>query len=126
MVLAVGNDGQFAKFCAVAGRPEWAQDPDFATNAARVGARDRLVPLVAAALATRPRDHWLAKLEDAGVPCGPINDIGQALAHPQVAARGMLVESELANGERLRMVGNPLKFSETPLDLNTPPPLLGR
>lgn len=126
LVLAVGNDGQFAKFCAVAGRPEWAQDPDFATNAARVGARDRLVPLVAAALATRPRDHWLAALEAAGVPCGPINDIGQALAHPQVSARGMLVESELANGERLRMVGNPLKFSETPLDLSKGPPLLGR
>lgn len=126
LVLAVGNDGQFAKFCAVAGRPEWAQDPDFATNAARVGARDRLVPLVAAALATRPRDHWLAALEDAGVPCGPINDIGQALAHPQVAARGMLIDSELADGARLRMVGNPLKFSQTPLDLSTPPPLLGR
>ena len=126
LVLAVGNDGQFAKFCVVAGRPEWAQDPDVATNAARVGARDRLIPLVAAALATRPRDQWLAALEDAGVPCGPINDIGQALAHPQVAARGMLVESQLTNGERLRMVGNPLKFSETPLDLNAPPPSLGR
>ncbi|HRQ79765.1 MAG TPA: CoA transferase [Azospirillaceae bacterium] len=126
LVLAVGNDGQFAKFCAVAGRPEWAQDPDFATNAARVGARERLVPMVADVLATRPRDQWLAELEAAGVPCGPINDIGQALAHPQVAARGMLVESELANGERLRMVGNPLKFSETPLDLSAPPPLLGR
>lgn len=126
LVLAVGNDGQFAKFCAVAGRPEWAQDPDFATNAARVGARDRLVPLVADVLATRPRDQWLAELEGAGVPCGPINDIGQALAHPQVAARGMLVESKLANGERLRMVGNPLKFSETPLDLSEAPPLLGR
>ncbi|HRJ60727.1 MAG TPA: CoA transferase, partial [Azospirillaceae bacterium] len=82
--------------------------------------------MVADVLATRPRDQWLAELEAAGVPCGPINDIGQALAHPQVAARGMLVESELANGERLRMVGNPLKFSETPLDLSAPPPLLGR
>jgi crotonobetainyl-CoA:carnitine CoA-transferase CaiB-like acyl-CoA transferase len=126
LVLAVGNDGQFRKFCEVAERTEWADDPRFATNEMRVRNRDLLVPQIAEILAGQPRDVWLAALVAVGAPCGPINDIAQVFEHPQIEARGMRVESVLADGRRLETVGNPLKFSATPLDLSAAPPLLGR
>ena len=125
LILAVGNDGQFAKFCAIAGRPEWAKDARFATNADRVKHRDALVPLVAAAIATRAQRDWLAELDAAGVPAGPINRLDQVFADPQVAARGMRLDLPHPAAGTVPQVGNPLKLSATPVAYDRPPPLLG-
>jgi crotonobetainyl-CoA:carnitine CoA-transferase CaiB-like acyl-CoA transferase len=125
LILGVGNDGQFAKFCAVAGRPEWAADPRFATNADRVRNRATLVPMVAAALLTRGQRAWLDALERAGVPCGPINTLDQVFADPQVAARGMKLDLPHPLAGTVPQVAAPLKFSATPIAYERPPPLLG-
>jgi len=125
LILAVGNDGQFAKFCAIAGRPEWAVDPRFAKNADRVKHRSILVPMVAAAIATRTQREWLAALDAAGVPAGPINRLDQVFADPQVAARGMRLDLPHPAAGTVPQVGNPLKLSATPVAYDRPPPLLG-
>jgi formyl-CoA transferase len=125
LILAVGNDGQFAKFCAIAGRPEWAADPRFARNADRVKHRDTLVPLVASVIATRAQRDWLAALDAAGVPAGPINRLDQVFADPQVAARGMRLDLPHPVAGTVPQVGNPLHFSATPVSCDRPPPLLG-
>ncbi len=125
LILAVGNDGQYAKFCAVAGCPELATDPRFAKNADRVRHRAVLVPLLAARLKTRTRADWLAALEAAKVPCGPINDLGDVFADPQVQARGMTSTVPHPHTDTLRLVSSPMKLSATPVTLRRPPPLLG-
>ena len=125
LILAVGNDSQFARFCELAGKPEWAADPRYAKNADRVKRRDALVPLVAAVLATRTQREWLAALEAAGVPCGPINTLDQVFADPQVAARDMKVDLPHPLAGTVPQVGNPLKFSATPIAYDRAPPLLG-
>ena len=125
LILAVGNDGQYAKFCAVAGCPELASDPRFAKNADRVRHRAVLVPLLAARLKTRTRADWLAALEAAKVPCGPINDLGDVFADPQVQARGMTSTVPHPHTDALRLVSSPMKLSATPVTLRRPPPLLG-
>jgi glutaryl-CoA transferase len=125
LILAVGNDGQFAKFCAIAGRPEWATDARFATNADRVKHRDTLVPLVAAAIATRTQRDWLAELDAAGVPAGPINRLDRVFADPQVLARGMRLDLPHPIAGTVPQVGNPLRFSATPVTCDRAPPLLG-
>ncbi|MFT3953646.1 MAG: CaiB/BaiF CoA-transferase family protein [Piscinibacter sp.] len=125
MILAVGNDGQFAKFCEVAGCPELARDPRFARNADRVRHRAVLVPLLAERMRRRPKAEWLAALEAAKVPCGPINDLAEVFADPQVRARGMTVELPHPLAERVRLVASPMKLSATPVQYRRPPPLLG-
>jgi formyl-CoA transferase len=125
LILAVGNDGQFAKFCAVAGRPEWALDPRFARNADRVRHRDTLVPLVAAVVRTRGQREWLDALEGEGVPCGPINRLDQVFADPQVVARGIRRDLPHARAGTVPQVVAPVRFSATPLEYDAPPPLLG-
>ena len=125
LILAVGNDGQFAKFCEVAGRPEWAGDPRFARNQDRVRHRAVLVPLLEAVLATRPKGHWLAALEAAKVPCGAINNLAEVFADPQVQARGMVTEWDHPLAPQLRLVSSPLKLGGTPVRTDLPPPLLG-
>jgi formyl-CoA transferase len=125
LILAVGNDGQFAKFCDVAGRPEWARDPRFAKNVNRVKNRAVLVPLVAAVVATRPRREWLDALEAVGVPCGPINTLDQVFADPQVVARGMRLDLPHPLAGAVPQVGNPLRLSATPVAYERAPPLLG-
>jgi len=125
LILAVGNDGQFAKFCAVAGRPEWALDPRFARNADRVRHRDTLVPLVAAVVRTRGQREWLDALEGEGVPCGPINRLDQVFADPQVVARGIRRDLPHSRAGTVPQVVAPLRFSATPLGYDAPPPLLG-
>jgi len=126
LILAVGNDSQFRKFCGVAGRAGLADDPRFATNADRVRHRVVLVPLLAAVMRERPRADWLAALDAAGVPCGPINTLDQVFADPQVLARGM-VESVLHPlADTLRLVASPLKLSATPTLTHLAPPLLGQ
>ncbi|MFY9511783.1 MAG: CaiB/BaiF CoA-transferase family protein [Rubrivivax sp.] len=126
LILAVGNDGQFEKFCAVAGCPELAADPRFARNADRVRHRAVLVPLLAERLKTRPRADWLAALEAAKVPCGPINSLGDVFADPQVQQRGMTTAVTHPHVDALELVASPMKLSATPPTLRRPPPLLGQ
>ncbi|MBX3636355.1 MAG: CoA transferase [Rubrivivax sp.] len=126
LILAVGNDGQFERFCAVAGCPELAADARFARNADRVRHRATLVPLLAARLVQRTRADWLAALEAAKVPCGPINDLADVFADPQVRARGMTVTMAHPHSDALELVASPMKLSATPVQLRRPPPLLGQ
>ena len=125
LIVAVGNDGQFAKFCEVIGRPEWPGDPRFATNPQRVRHRDLLVGMITERLRTRPAREWLAALEPAGVPCGPINDLSQVFADPQVRHRKMQVTAPHPKAGQVTMVANPIKFSATPIAHDRGPPLLG-
>jgi crotonobetainyl-CoA:carnitine CoA-transferase CaiB-like acyl-CoA transferase len=125
LILAVGNDAQFARFCAVAGQPELAADPRFAVNAGRVRHRDALVPLLAGILKTRSRSHWLESLEAAKVPCGPINDLAEVFADPQVRSRGMTVTLPHPRAGAVHVVASPLKMSRTPVQYRRAPPLLG-
>ncbi|MDP3820567.1 MAG: CaiB/BaiF CoA-transferase family protein [Burkholderiales bacterium] len=125
MIVAVGNDGQFAKYCEVAGQPELARDARFSRNADRVRHRAVLVPLLAAFMKTRTRADWLGALEAAKVPCGPINDLADVFADPQVLAREMTVELPHPLSGSVRLVASPMKFSATPVQYRRPPPLLG-
>jgi len=125
LILAVGNDAQFARFCEIAGKTEWARDPRFAANAERVKRRDVLVPLIAVVMRTRTQGEWLAALEAVGVPCGPINRLDQVFADPQVRARGMRFDLPHRLSGTVPQVGNPLHFSATPVAYTQPPPLLG-
>jgi len=125
LILAVGNDGQFARFCAVAGCAELAADPRFARNAGRVRHRAVLVPLLAARLKLRPRAAWLADLEAAKVPCGPINDLAEVFADAHVRERAMTVEMPHPIAGTVRMVASPLKLGATPVRYRRAPPLLG-
>jgi crotonobetainyl-CoA:carnitine CoA-transferase CaiB-like acyl-CoA transferase len=125
MIVAVGNDGQFAKFCEVAGRPDLANDPRFIRNADRVRHRATLVPMLAAVMKARPRAEWLESLEAAKVPCGPINDLAEVFADPQVRARAMTVQMPHPLAGSVRLVASPMKFSATPVQYQRPPPLLG-
>ena len=125
-MLAVGNDGQFARLCEVIGEPELARDPHYASNNARVANRELLVPHLQRVLRTRPAAEWLAALEQAVVPANPVNRIDQVFADPQVQARGLRIELPHAGGGRVAMVRNPLKFSATPLRYEQAAPLLGQ
>jgi CoA:oxalate CoA-transferase len=122
IVIAAGNDALFARMCAALGQPEWAADPRFATNDGRRSLAKELTGMIEGVLAQHPAAHWLAVMEAAGVPAGPINTVAEALAHPQVAARQMVVE---AGG--VRMVGNPVKiqpFAANDDGIRTPAPTL--
>ena len=125
LILAVGNDGQFARFCAVAGCSELATDPRFASNAGRVRHRELLVPMLAERLKARPRAAWLAELEAAKVPCGPINDLADVFADPQVAARAMTVSLPHPLAGSVRLVASPMKLAATPVRYDRAPPPLG-
>ena len=132
MLLAIGNDGQFARFCEAAGHPEWATDPLFASNTLRVKHREQLIPAMQAVTRTRSTAQWIALLEDKAVPCGPINDMGQAFADAQVAARGLVVKQAVAPEttaqtavESIATVASPLRLMTTPPVLRRAPPALG-
>ena len=126
VVIVVGNDGQFAKFCEVLGRPGWQRDERFATNPARVRNLGTLNPMIVTELAKQDRAHWVAAFEAAGVPCGPINSIPEAFADPQVRHRGMLFDLPHPSGAKVPQVANPIRFTEAPLKHEAPPPLLGQ
>lgn len=126
MILTIGNDGQFAKFAQLAGHPEWAEDPRFATNAARVKHRDVLIPLIRQATVMRTTAEWIELLEQAGVPCGPINDLKQVFDDPQVQARGLRIEMPHPTAGRVPLVANPIRLSKTPVQYRLAPPLLGQ
>ncbi|WP_027168673.1 CaiB/BaiF CoA-transferase family protein [Mesorhizobium sp. WSM3224] len=125
IILAVGNDGQFGKFCAAVGLTDLPADPDFATNPARVANRVKLRERIVETLATLDRDPLLAKLEAAGVPASPINTIGQMFADPQTIARGMRLDLDDGHGNRLPSVRAPMVMSGTPLVYERPSPRLG-
>jgi glutaryl-CoA transferase len=125
VVIAVGNDSQYARFCEIAGRPDLAADARFARNAERVRNRDVLVPLLEAIVRERPAAFWAEKLEAAGVPCGPINSIAQALADPQAIARGIRIDLPHSTAGTVPLVGMPIRMSGSGPAYLRPPPLLG-
>jgi len=125
VILACGNDNLYRKFCEAAGCPELAADPRFATNGKRVENRDELAKILGGIFAQRTKKEWVELLDAAGVPNGPINDIAQVFAEPQVKARGVKIEVEHPVAGRLPMVASPMRFSGTPLEHKRPPPLLG-
>jgi crotonobetainyl-CoA:carnitine CoA-transferase CaiB-like acyl-CoA transferase len=125
VVIAVGNDSQYVRFCEIAGCPELATDPRFATNADRVRQRDVLVPLLEPIVRRQPVAYWTERLEAAGVPCGPINSIAQAFADPQAVARGLRIELPHPLAGKVPLVATPVRMSESPPAYRRPPPLLG-
>ncbi|WP_332774798.1 CaiB/BaiF CoA transferase family protein [Polaromonas sp.] len=126
IILAVGNDEQFARFCAVASHPEWANDERFSTNPQRVAHRAVLVPLLRQATVSRTSADWIAALEAAGVPCGPINRIDEVFADPQVRARGLHIDMDHPLAGSVPLVANPIRLSGSPVSYRTPPPTLGQ
>jgi formyl-CoA transferase/CoA:oxalate CoA-transferase len=121
-VLAVGNDDQWRRFCRVAGLEE---DERFATNRQRVTAYDELRRILEARLQREPRAYWIERLTAAGVPCGSVRDLAELFADPQIAARAMVEELQHATVGPMRVLGTPLKLSETAASIRTPPPRLG-
>ena len=126
IILAVGNDGQYAKFCEVAGRPDLASEPRFVKNADRVRHRAELVPMLEAVMKTRAKADWLSALEAAKVPCGAINSLDEVFADPQVQARGMVTHWQHPLRADLPLVSSPIKLEKTPVRTDRPPPMLGQ
>jgi crotonobetainyl-CoA:carnitine CoA-transferase CaiB-like acyl-CoA transferase len=125
MIITVGNDAQFARLCAELGLAKLAEDPRFASNQQRVAHRGVLIEELRAVTATRSTAAWVAALEGAGVPCGPINAIDAVFADPQVRARGMQVDLPHPTAGTVPLVANPLRMSQTPVTYRTAPPTLG-
>ena len=129
VLLAIGNDGQFARFCQACGHPEWAQDVRFATNPARVQNRTALLALMVPVMQTRTTAEWIALLEDKAVPCGPINTVAQAFDDPQVRHRGIARTLPRQAGDgiaQVATVANPMRLSATPVSYRRAPPRLGQ
>ena len=126
MIVAVGNDGQFAKLCECLGHAEWAQDQRFARNQDRVRHREVLVPLLAELIKQRLKSDLLSMLEAAKVPCGPINDLSEVFQDPQVLSRQMVQAWAHPLREDLKLVASPIKLSATPVQHKCPPPMLGQ
>ncbi|WP_229518471.1 CaiB/BaiF CoA-transferase family protein [Massilia sp. PAMC28688] len=126
IIVATGNDGQYQKFVEAGERADLASDERFVTNPLRVKNREVLVPLLAEMVKTRSRDEWISKLEAVGVPCGPINDIGEVFENPQVKARGTAFEMDHPAAGKVKLVRSPMKLSVTPAQAELPPPMLGQ
>ena len=126
IAVAVGNDGQFAKFAAVLGHAQWATDPRFIKNPDRVGNRDALDDLIKTELKREGAEAWIDKLMAAGIPCGRINSVAQALAAPHAIARDMVTSVEHPTAGNVKMLGIPFRFSDTPASIRRAPPLLGQ
>ena len=126
IILAVGNDSQFASFCQAAGCPELAQDPRFKTNSQRIIHREALIPLIAGTMRTRSKRQWIQALEAANVPCGPINNMKEVLEDPQVQHRQLRVDMPHPLGGVAPVVRSPLRLSETPVEYRLAPPMLGQ
>jgi formyl-CoA transferase len=125
IIVAVGNDGQFRKFVEAGGRPKLADDERFATNPARVRNREILVPILADMVRLQGKQQWIAALEAAGVPCGPINDLGEVFENEQVVARGLQVDLPHPSGGTVKLVRNPINMTGTPPEALAHPPTLG-
>jgi crotonobetainyl-CoA:carnitine CoA-transferase CaiB-like acyl-CoA transferase len=126
LVLAVGNDDQFRRFCDAAGVGELASDERFATNPERVRNNQTLRDVLKDPLGRKTRDEWIALLRESGVPCGSVRDIGEALNDPQLVAREMIAAVEHASAGTLKILGVPIKLSDTPGTVRTAPPTLGQ
>ena len=126
MIVAVGNDSQFAKLCECLGKPQWATDTRFVRNSDRVRHRDILIPMLATQLMTQRKAHWLGLLESAKVPCGPINNLAEVFADPHVQHRQMVQTFQHPLRETLSLVASPIKMNETPIRQHLPPPMLGQ
>jgi len=125
IAVAVGNDGQFAKFSALLEKREWASDPRFAHNPDRIANRDALDAAISAILGTANAEHWIAKLGAAGIPCGRINSVAQALGDPHTIAREMVRTVQHPTAGEVKMLGVPFRFSDTPASIRRAPPTLG-
>jgi formyl-CoA transferase len=126
IIIAVGNDDQYRRFCAVGGHPEFATDPRFLRVRDRIRNREELIPLLEPMVAKRTSQEWIDALEAAGVPCGPINNIAQAFAEPQVAARALRIDLPHPLAGVVPLVANPIKLSATPPVYDLAPPTLGQ
>lgn len=125
IILAVGNDGQFQRFCQVAGANELSSNPQYASNTLRVANRNELVPEVSQLLKQQTTQWWLTALNEVGVPCGPICTIDQVFDNPQIQAREMQIALDHVQLGKVESVANPIKLSATPLQYNQAPPMLG-
>src|SRR4030095_1572660 len=125
ITIGANTDRLFQRFCNVLGHPEWSDSPDFVNNRSRVRNRETLATQIEGVMSQRSRQHWLAALDAVDIPCGPINDSSQVFADPQVAARGMALETDHPVLGRLRTLGSPIKMSATPTDASRRAPLLG-
>ncbi len=125
IIITVGNDKQFEGFAKVLAKPELSKDARFSTNAKRVEHRDELVDLIDEILTTQTRDHWLTLCEDQEVPAGPINNIDEVVRDPQIEARGMRISLDHPDNSTVEMLGNPIKFSRTPISYTNAAPKLG-
>lgn len=123
--VAIANDGLWRTFCQIIGEPSWAEDPEFATNAARTRNRERLVPLLAARFARLPTAAWLTRLEAAGLPCGPVNTVAEVLADPAVRHLKMVQEVEHPTLGKVPLLGIPFTLAGSPSVIRRPPPRLG-
>ena len=126
LILAIGNDGQWKRFCAVAGVSAWSADERFATNQLRVANRDMLVPMLEDLLYQKTVAEWLQLCADADVPAGPVNTIDKVFADSQTLTRGMVVDMPHPTAETVQLAGTPLNLSATPTQMRLPPPLLGQ
>ena len=126
LIVGVGNDSQFRKFCDALGQPALGIDSRFATNSNRIRNRAELIPLLEPLVKARRRDAWVTVLEAAGVPCGPINNIDQVFENPQVKARGIRIDIPHPLAGSVPQVANPMRFSATPIEYHTAPPTLGQ
>lgn len=125
MIIAVGNDGLFASFCRTAGHPEWARDARFLTNPLRVKNRNQLMVLIGSVTETRSTGEWIAAMESAGVPCGPINNLDKGFSDSPVPARGMRIEMPLPSGGTVPQVAKPIRMLASPVQYRNAPPMLG-
>lgn len=126
IIVAAGNDNQYRKFVQIGDRPDLADDSRFLTNPLRVQHRDVLVPLLTAMVKTKTKAEWIDALEQAGVPCGPINNLDEVFHDPQVQARQMQIEMQHPSSGTVKLVGSPMKLSKTPVQYEQAPPLLGQ
>ena len=125
VVLSVGNDPTFKRFCEAFGLTQLLEDPRFATNAARVGNRQLVTDTLTPIMQQHPTGWWVERLEALKIGCGPINKLSQVFEDPHVIARDMVLEMPHSSGQRVKVIANPVKLSETPADYRLPPPLLG-
>jgi formyl-CoA transferase len=125
VIIGIGNDAQYRKFCEAAGRPDLATDPRFLTNSQRVQQREVLVPIVEELVKQRTRAEWIERLEANGVPCAPISNVHEALNNPQIEARGLRVDMPHSTGSIAKLVGSPMNLSASPVSYRQAPPLLG-
>ena len=128
IIVAIGNDSQFSRFCELAGRPNLSTDSEFGTNDARVRNREALLPILIKIFAARSSDEWLSGLEAQKIGCGPINNLQQVFDDPHVEAREMVITMDhpLSGNAGAQLIGSPMRFTETPVTYRHPPPLIGQ